>query len=92
MSKPHNKCAVCGHPAGHDYACNDCDPCLFGSFPEEWCPTCHGDCWVDAARCTACSGTGFRDSDEHPKGEDAERLSGEAMPARAEGIAQGRAA
>lgn len=28
-----------------------------------------------------------RDSDEHPKGEDAERLSGEAMPARAEGIA-----
>lgn len=29
-----------------------------------------------------------RDSDEHPKGEDAERLSGEAMPARAEGIAQ----
>jgi hypothetical protein len=30
----------------------------------------------------------LRDSDEHPKGEDAERLSGGAMPARAEGIAQ----
>lgn len=29
-----------------------------------------------------------RDSDEYPKGEDAKRLSGEAMPARAEGIAQ----
>lgn len=30
----------------------------------------------------------MRDSDEHPEGEDAERLSGEAMPARAEGIAR----
>lgn len=29
-----------------------------------------------------------RDRDEHPKGEDATRLSGEAMPARVEGIAQ----
>jgi len=28
-----------------------------------------------------------RDSDEHPQGENAKRLSGEAMPARAEGIA-----
>lgn len=32
------------------------------------------------------------DSDEHPQGENAERLSGEAMPARAVGIAQGDAA
>lgn len=29
-----------------------------------------------------------RDSDEHPKDENAKRLSGEAVPARAEGIAQ----
>lgn len=29
-----------------------------------------------------------RDSDEHRNGEDGNRLSGEAMPARAEGIAQ----
>ena len=33
-----------------------------------------------------------RDSDEHRNGEDAQRLSGEAMPARAEGIAQGHSA
>jgi hypothetical protein len=32
--------------------------------------------------------THWRDSDEHRNGEDAQRLSGEAMPARAEGIAQ----
>lgn len=30
----------------------------------------------------------LRDSDEHPQDENAQRLSGEAVPARAEGIAQ----
>jgi len=87
--KPQNKCCVTSWPAGHPYACNDCDPCLLGSFPLEWCETCAGDCWIGDRPCYNCDGSGFRprDSDEHPKGEDAERLSGEAMPARAEGIA-----
>ena len=61
------------------------------------CPEC-GEDEMDGARCHYCGFHDYncempdcpwcRDSDEHPKGEDAERLSGEAMPARAEGIAQ----
>lgn len=42
----------------------------------------------EIAKNAAAARWGARDRDEHSESEDAERLSGEAMPARAEGIAQ----
>jgi len=58
--KPQNRCAIGSWPAGHDNACNDCDPCLFGCFPSEWCPTCGGDMWIGDRPCYNCDASGFR--------------------------------
>lgn len=94
MTAPRNKCAVSGFPAGHPDACNDCDPCLLGRFPETWCPDCGGSGWqfsdVTARRCDTCCGSGFAPSDR----DGAEGGDANAAPvpqdrhARAEGIAQ----
>jgi hypothetical protein len=54
-----NKCAVTSWPAGHEYACNDCDPCLLGRCPEAWCKTCCGDMWIGDRPCYGCDGSGF---------------------------------
>ena len=66
MSGLRNKCAVSHHPAGHPMACNDCDPCMLGSAPGQWCRVCDGDGWVFASeddeigeRCSHCTGAGF---------------------------------
>ena len=66
-------------PEGVEYLAlsGDTDTYFGGSYADERTYTC-SSVPIIMSRC---------DSDEHPKGENAKRLSGEAMPARAEGIA-----